>query len=66
MTLQGLKIDDADPTAPAIQQREIQSFDPLTQVSADAKYIVKNIVLWFVGLPLVLGLLAYAIYTSTR
>ena len=63
MTLQGLKIDEAYSTAP---QRETAPFDPLTQVSADAKYIVKNLVIWFVGLPLVFGLLAFAVYTSTR
>ena len=65
MTLQGLKIDEGYSAAPQ-QPREIQPFDPLTQVSADAKYIVKNLVLWLLGLPLVLGLLAYAIYTNTH
>jgi len=42
------------------------TFDPATQVSADAKYIVKQLVLWFLGLPLVLTLGAWAIYNATH
>jgi hypothetical protein len=63
MTLQGLKIDEGYSAVPAPQT---PAFEPLTQVSADAKYIVKNLVLWFLGLPLVLGLLVFAVYTNTR
>jgi hypothetical protein len=65
MTVQGLKIDEGYSAAPQ-QPREMQPFDPLTQVSADAKYIVKSLVLWFFVLPLLLGLLACAIYALTR
>lgn len=31
-------------------------FDPRTEVSADAKYLLKNLVLWFLVLPLLLGI----------
>lgn len=65
MTLQGLKIDEGYSAAPQ-QQREIQPFDPLTQVSADAKYIVKNLVLWFFVLPLLIGILAFGLYYTYR
>ena len=33
-------------------------FDPRTEVSADARYVVKYLVLWFFVLPIVLGILA--------
>jgi hypothetical protein len=36
----------------------VKIFDPLTQVSADAKYIVRNLVLWFLVLPMLLAVLA--------
>jgi hypothetical protein len=39
----------------------VAPFDPRTQVSADAKYIVRNLVLWFLVLPAVLGALLWAI-----
>jgi hypothetical protein len=32
------------------------AFDPRTQVSADAKYIVRNLVIWLLVVPGVLGL----------
>jgi hypothetical protein len=48
----------ADPPRPA--------FDPATQVSADARYIVKQLVLWFLALPLVLAFGVWAIYNATH
>ena len=42
-------------------ENDQKPFDPLTQVSADAKYIVKNLVLWFFVLPLLLGILVYGL-----
>jgi hypothetical protein len=36
-------------------------FNPLTQVSADAKYIVRNLVLWLLVLPFLLGLLVWGL-----
>jgi hypothetical protein len=65
MTIQGLKIDEADPGA-TLMQSSRETFDPLTQVSADAKYIVERLVAWFIGLPLLLGVLAYVLYLGTR
>jgi hypothetical protein len=41
--------------------REKAPFNPLTQVSADAKYIVRNLVLWFLVLPAVVGALIWAL-----
>jgi hypothetical protein len=37
-------------------------FDPRTEVSADAKYIVKRLVQWFFVVPIVLALLVTVIY----
>jgi hypothetical protein len=39
----------------------IRHFDPRAEVSADAKYIVKNLVLWFLVLPLLIGILVAGI-----
>jgi hypothetical protein len=36
-------------------------FDPRTQVSADAKYIVRNLVIWFLVVPIVLALVVWAL-----
>jgi hypothetical protein len=36
-------------------------FDPRIQVSADAKYIVRSLVIWFFVVPLVLGALFWLI-----
>jgi hypothetical protein len=36
-------------------------FDRRTEVSADAKYIVRKLVLWLLVLPTVLGLIVWAI-----
>jgi hypothetical protein len=65
VTFQGLKIDDVDRPATVLEPSR-EAFDPLTQVSADAKYIVERLVAWFIGLPLLLGALAYALYLGTR
>jgi hypothetical protein len=35
-------------------------FDPRTEVSADAKYIVKKLILWFFVLPLVITIVVFA------
>lgn len=40
---------------------EQKMFDPRTDVSADAKYIVKHIVLWFLVLPALVGFLVWGI-----
>jgi hypothetical protein len=37
-------------------------FDPRTEVSADAKYIVKQLVLWFLVFPPVVAFLIWVIY----
>ncbi len=39
-------------------------FDRRTEVSADAKYIVKNLVLWFLVAPIVLGILCAVLYNA--
>jgi hypothetical protein len=60
----GAALDDAAREAaapPAPTAMEAHLFDPRTQVSADAKYIVRNLVLWFLVLPAVLGGLWWAI-----
>jgi hypothetical protein len=51
-------LDEGEPCVSASRQR---SFDPLVDVSADAKYIVKNLVGWFLVLPLLLGILVFAL-----
>ena len=44
-----------------------QSFDPRTEVSADAKYLVKQLVLWFLVFPPVLVVLIWVLYyAATR
>ena len=37
------------------ERGSVRPFDPRTEVSADAKFIVKQLVLWFLVLPIVLG-----------
>ncbi len=37
-----------------------------TYVSADAKYIVKNLVLWFLIAPIVLGILGTVLHNATH
>jgi hypothetical protein len=41
-------------------------FDPRKEVSADAKYIVKNLVLWFLVLPALLALLIWGVGSSLK
>jgi hypothetical protein len=53
------------PVAESVENEQ-KPFDPLTQVSADAKYIVKNLVLWFFVLPLLIGILAFGLYATYR
>ena len=42
-----------------------RAFDPLTDVSADARFIVRqltwNLILWFLVVPLILGLVLWAV-----
>jgi hypothetical protein len=40
-------------------------FDPRNEVSADAKYIIERLLLWFLGLPLFV-LVLYLIWYATR
>jgi hypothetical protein len=41
--------------------QNVMPFDPRTQVSADAKYIVSRLVIWFLIVPVVLGIVAWAV-----
>ena len=41
-------------------------FDPRTEVSADAKYVVRNLVLWFLVLPPLLALLVWALSNALK
>ncbi len=61
------------PGAAAIQADEQRAaatpakpFDPRTEVSADAKYVVRNLVLWFLVLPPLLALLVWALSNSFK
>jgi hypothetical protein len=54
----GAKLDEEET---ARQSATLPLFDLLTQVSADAKYIVRNLVLWFLVLPLLLGVVLWGI-----
>lgn len=47
-------------------ENDKKPFDPLTQVSADAKYIVRSLLFWFLLVPFLLGLLACLLYFPTR
>jgi hypothetical protein len=40
---------------------KLKLFDPLTQVSADAKYIVRNLVICFLVVPIVLGAIIWLV-----
>ena len=58
----GAKLDEAESVQHAAESERLPaSFDPHTQVSADAKYIVKNLVLWFLVLPALVGLILWAV-----
>ena len=61
------------PGAAAIQAEEQRAaatparpFDPRTEVSADAKYVVRNLVLWFLVLPTLLALLVWALSNALK
>lgn len=45
---------------------EKSKFDPRYDVSADAKYLVKNLVLWFLVAPIVFGILAAVVINAAR
>jgi hypothetical protein len=63
----GARLDEAEAARRASEpERKILPFDPITQVSADAKYIVRKLVLWFLVLPIILGLLLWAASTALR
>jgi len=47
-------------------QRSEPTFDPRSEVSADAKYIVRSLVLWFLALPAVVGLLIVVVMNATH
>jgi len=58
----GAKLDDAEAARRAAEPKsDPLPFDPLTQVSADAKYIVRRLVLWFLLLPAVIGLILWLV-----
>lgn len=50
---------------PAPDEQVARAFDPLTDVSADARFIVRqltwNLVLWFLVVPLILGFVLWAV-----
>jgi hypothetical protein len=43
-----------------------KAFNPRTEVSADAKYVVRNLVLWFLVLPALLSLLIWGVANSLK
>jgi hypothetical protein len=47
----------------ATQTEEIESkpFNPRTEISADARYLLRNLVLWFLALPVGLAIVLWAI-----
>lgn len=51
----------ATPSIFEVTAEQGQAFDPRTEVSADAKYIVKQLVLWLVVFPPILALLVWAL-----
>jgi hypothetical protein len=57
-----LKLEELEAVRPEVNA----SFDPRVEVSADAKYIVKNLVLWFLIAPIVLGILAFVLYNAAH
>jgi len=58
----GAKLDDEEAAllAAGPSPADVAPFDPLTHVSADAKYIVRNLVIWFLVVPIVLGIILWA------
>jgi hypothetical protein len=51
----------AEIEAQAAVELASRPFDPRTQVSADAKYIVRRLVFWFLVVPLALALFVWII-----
>ncbi len=41
-------------------------FNPRTEVSADAKYVVRNLVLWFLVVPALIGLLVWGLSNTLK
>lgn len=63
----GAKLEEAEAARSADDSElEDEPFDPLTEVSADAKYIVRRLVLWFLVLPVLLGLLILVINSASH
>ena len=63
----GAILDEAEASRRAAEpERKVVTFDPITQVSADAKYIVRNLVLWFLVFPIILGLVLWVAVTALR
>ena len=48
-------------TKPIQESEEDEPFNPFTDVSADAKYIVHRLIVWFFIVPLLLGILLWLI-----
>jgi hypothetical protein len=42
------------------EARRAKPFDSRTEVSADAKYIVRNLVIWFLVVPIIVGVILWA------
>jgi hypothetical protein len=61
---------DERPGAAAIEADEQRAaaihFNPRTEVSADAKYVVRNLVLWFLVLPALAGLLVWGVSNALK
>ena len=65
---------DERPGAAAIEADEQRAaataaatpFNPRTEVSADAKYVVRNLVLWFLVFPPLLALLVWALSNAFK
>ena len=57
-----IEADEQHAAAPAAST----PFNPRTEVSADAKYIVRNFVLWFLVLPALLSLLIWGVANSLK
>lgn len=48
------------------QQEVKRTFDPRTEVSADAKFIVKRLVLWLLGVPLLIATLIWVFQSAEK
>jgi hypothetical protein len=45
---------------------DLKPFDPRTDVSADARFIVDRILLWFLVFPLVIGVIGFVLSLAFR